>query len=390
MDNEQTFLTELCQLISDNKTDRVPRFDSMDIDEELLYKRCVYHQILPLVYYFREPLALRFPTISFDFFEKARTYAIFNATQIMVYENFLAELNEKLTEFSVEYRLLKGLVPAANLYAESYLRTFGDLDIIVRPEAIVDVHFILTGMNFELSDDLYSVFPEDIIRKYSFARHYIRTNASNIAVDVHLNLSGNLHPFQFDINEFWNNSEYVEINSPRRINHKKYPTFTKEYLAVYLLYHAFKHYYFKLIWMIDIFKMLDSDWIDAEKLQKLLIDFNMQKIWCIFLKISLDLFGRVPKNCTAECLRKYRPKYSKIVNAQSTLRGVLPYSLSYARILLPLIYLPRIHQKIGYLLRQLFPPREVIRDFYGDNCLKLNWRNYFKLRKKAIWELMSL
>ncbi|MDD5765567.1 MAG: nucleotidyltransferase family protein [Candidatus Marinimicrobia bacterium] len=356
----------------------------MTFNEPLLIKKCNYHQVLPLVYYYREELQKQFPVLSEDFFRQARTYSVFNATRVMVYENFLAELDKKLSERQIEYRILKGLVMASELYPASYLRAFGDLDIIVKPESITRLNDVLTDLGFQLSEDLYSVFPESIIRKYSFARHYIRSTATNIAVDVHLNLSGKLHAFQFDIEDFWKNSRSVKIGG------RSYPTFSNEYLTVYLLYHAFKHHYFKLMWLIDFFKVMDTPTLDVGEFERLIVEYKMEKLWRIFIRICDEIFGQLPVSAASPFLVKYSPIDSRHINAGSVLRGVQPYSPSKARIILPMVYLSGFGRKTRFLFRQLFPPREVIRDFYCRKDLALNWRNYFKLRKKTILEMMNL
>lgn len=382
--NEQIFLSQLCKIVVNEKTPVSCGFKEMIFNEPLLIKKCNYHQVLPLVYYYREELQKQFPVLSEDFFQQARTYSVFNATRVIVYENFLIELDKKLAECQIEYRILKGLVTASELYTASYLRAFGDLDIIVRSESVTELNNVLTDLGFQLSEDLYSVFPESIIRKYSFARHYIRSTATNIAVDVHLNLSGKLHAFQFDIEDFWKNSRSVKIGG------KSYPTFSNEYLAVYLLYHAFKHHYFKLMWMIDFFKVMDMPTLDVVEFKRLIVEYKMEKLWRIFIRICVQIFGRLPVSVASPILAKYSPIDSRKINAESILRGVLPYSPSKARIILPMVYLSGFGRKTRFLFRQLFPPREVIRDFYCRKDLALNWRNYFKLRKKTILEMMNL
>ncbi|MCK9484875.1 MAG: hypothetical protein M0R34_10980, partial [Candidatus Marinimicrobia bacterium] len=71
------------------------------------------------------------------------------------------------------------------------------------------------------------------------------------------------------------------------------------------------------------------------------------------------------------------------------LQGGLATSPSRARMLLPMLYLPKLSQKLVYLWRQMFPPREVVRDFYVSKDLKPTWRNYLSLRRKAVAELFN-
>lgn len=382
MDIEKHVLLQLCRLIGGNSDFEPDLYANVKIDEEKLYQTCLYHQVLPFFYYFRDIFRKSFPSLSQDFFSKAKNYSIFNTTRLMVYENFLIEFDQQVSNAGIDYRLLKGIALAFEIYEEPYLRTFGDLDILILPDSLEIVNELLLQNGYFICEDLYSAFPTEIIKKYSFARHYIRKKPSILAVDVHLNLSGKLHPFQFDLMEFWNNSRDVEINE------SKFRTFNKEYTTVYLLYHAFKHYYFKLIWIIDVYEILSDD-MDFDKLGKLIIKYNLVKMWNVFLNISRDLFGRIPGNADILDEKKYHSlKRHRIINKDSMLRGVLPYSPSIGRIILPLIYLHSFLQKVRYLLRQLFPPKDAIRDFYVNKSIMPDWSDYLKLRTKAILELI--
>ena len=81
------------------------------------------------------------------------------------------------------------------------------------------------------------------------------------------------------------------------------------------------------IWIIDVYKILSDD-IDFDKLGKLIIKYNLVKMWSIFLNISRDLFGRIPGNADILDEKKYHSlKRHRIINKDSLLRGVLPYSL---------------------------------------------------------------
>ncbi|HQE96460.1 MAG TPA: hypothetical protein PK885_11365, partial [Candidatus Marinimicrobia bacterium] len=77
------------------------------------------------------------------------------------------------------------------------------------------------------------------------------------------------------------------------------------------------------------------------------------------------------------------------INPEVILQGGLFTSLARARILLPLIYLPRLSQKFAYLWRQMFPPHAVMWDFYSSPNLKPTWRNYLRLRRQALSQLFK-
>jgi len=376
MSVERSVLISICHLISGETINSPDVAENSNINVERLLKCFRYHQIVPLVYYYRKELLNRFSIFNAVFNDKIKSQALFNITRVMIYENYLKILNDKFKEKGIEFRAFKGLITAHTLYPENYLRSFGDLDILIKPESLSAVHELLNNEEFEIARDLYHSFPDAIIQKYSFARHYIRCKPNPIAIDVHLNLSGKLQPFQFDYLDFWSNSDTV------RIGDIDIATFDREHQAIYALYHAFKHYYFKIIWLIDLFYYVDLETINVEYFTKLLKRYKLLQIWRIFLPIAGTLFGRLPR--VAQEMESKISKPHPVVNGDAVLKGILPYTDSRGRIILPLFYMSGVEDKLKFLWRQLLPPREAVKDFYGENPLPDNWRNYLKLRRQAV------
>ena len=88
--------------------------------------------------------------------------------------------------------------------------------------------------------------------------------------------------------------------------------------------------------------------------------------------------------------QEMKTKISKphpVINGDAVLKGVLPYTDSRGRLILPLFYMSGVGDKLKFLWRQLLPPREAVKDFYGENPLPDNWRNYLKLRRQALISL---
>jgi len=377
MNSENRFFRTVCRVL--DATESHPDVDNSTLDEDKLYRLGLYHQILPLIVHHRDQLATAFPTLSSEFFEKCRLYVMTNVGRIMLYERFLADLDQRLTAEGIEYRLFKGPILAYELYQFPYLRTFGDLDILIQEKSLEKVHRIVSGLNCELCDDLYTAFPAEIIKKYRFARHYASIKGPFVAVDVHLSLSSRLHPFQFDTADFWLHSRTY------RISDHAYQTFDHPYQALYLLYHAFKHYFFKLIWVIDCRQTFRLPGFDIVGFKYLLKKYHLSRIWEIYNQVVADLWNGESQ---ATAMLPRRGLLRKI-NPKLILQGGMSTSQSRARMLLPMLYLPQLSQRIVYLWRQMFPPRDVVRDFYTSKDLKPTWRNYLRLRRKAVAELLN-
>jgi len=345
-----------------------------------LLEQLCYHQVAGLAYYYRRELAAAGLPLSSAAEDYLQRYTLLNISRIMAYEHFLKQWHPRLQECGIEYRLFKGIVTAKMFYPADYLRSFGDLDILIRPADLARVESLLAAEGFTAADDLYRVFPPEIIRKYAFARHYNRRRPFNIAIDLHLNLSSRLHPFQFDADEFWSNRQSFCLDG------QQLQTFTLEYQALYALYHAFKHYFFKLIWFIDAFLLLDQPALDAAGLQQLIAANHLNRLERHFINLSRRLFGRLPQALQNRPQQTSSPHHR--INPETVLQGNLTLSPSRARLLLPMYYLEGWLRRLAYLWRQLFPPRDTVKHFYltdrnGTNCLR-----YLKLRCRAISDLI--
>lgn len=373
-------LLALCRVISGVGGQKGNAAHGDVLPTALLMENLQYHQVIPLVYYYRQQLQAAGWLFERDAIELLQSHTFLNISRIMMLEHFLKHLDRLFNENAIDYRVFKGIVTAKSVYREDYLRSFGDLDIMIRPDQLQPVESLLQQEGFIHADDLYRQFPDEVIQKYSFAQHFNRIEPYNVALDVHLNLSGRLHPFQFDLAEFW------DYYTTFTINGSILRTFDREYQAIYAIYHAFKHYFFKLIWFIDAFLLLDQKQIDPVKFQQLIEKYKLTKLLIFYSQVTLDLFGRLPN--AIKQIRIPAKKVHRIINIQTVLQGTLPYSQSRARILLPLYYLPGSVTRLRFLWTQLFPPIETIRDFYlQDGPQKKIW-NYFKLRCEAITDLI--
>jgi len=369
----------LCRLISGVKTPHKTIRLENSLPENCLFEHCQYHQIIAAVYHYHARLNTCFPTLSHHFFERAKAETIASLSQCMVYENFLTQFSEQLSDRNIPFRIFKGISLANEIYNPAYLRGYADLDLLIKPEDLNKLQDFLFQKGFQLSNDLYTHFPLDVVKKYAFARHYIRSRPTEIALDVHLNLSNRLHPFQFDPQEFWQNHKKIVIN------HKNYLTFQDEHNAIYLLYHCWKHYYFKLSWFIDLFKFLDQVPIDCHRYEQLLKKYNLSYLWRLYLFVCKRLFGRFPRYIKADLISHYyNPHAPKLINSNLILTGSFPYPFSVMRLILPWYYLHHPRQYTNYLIKQFLPPSDTIRKSYEQQTLPVNWFTYLKLRCKSL------
>lgn len=372
---EYQFMLQLMQLLA-NQPPSPPQPGLLD--EQKLLRSAIYHQIVPLIDYYRPTLQTIFPDLTPEFFQKVRDYTTANQYYIIKVEKLLDELTSAFATADIEYRLFKGIVLARQVYPQPFMRTFGDIDILIQPADLPRVEKLLSELRFVPCTDLYNIYPIEIAQKYHFARHYQHLLPPEIPVDIHLSLSSDLFPYQFPIEDFWAHSQPIVING------KTHLTFELPYQILFALFHAFKHYYFKLIWFCDIYLLQRQIDLASSEFQTLLEQFDLKRLWRFYCYLAQSFFKQnYPQPVRLSAFA------SKVVSPQNVINGMLTMSELKARLTLPLVYFSTNALRLTYLFRQLFPPREVISDFYGPNPLPPTWSNYWRLRFKALKNLLE-
>lgn len=369
----KNFLINIARLATNNSITQNTIYNTENHEE--LLENLQHHQVLPFLHHFKNIIQNKIPFISDEVFYKSQEQIMKNACRTMVYVDFLKRNSPP------DFLLVKGFLLDDQFYGNNGLRTFNDLDIFIREENYSLWLEFLADHRFHKYGNSTDNFPQEIIKKYSFAQHFVNTEL-NIAIDLHLNISNKMHPFQFDFINFYENRKTVNING------LNIQTLDNEHLIIYLLYHTFKHYYYKLLWFIDLHKIFSSKNYNEKTVHSLIEKYGLKKIFELYLQISVDIFGNSGLDKDSMLLTKYYPIENKYINRESVISGEYKTPNSLNRLLIPLVYLPGLIPKIHYLQQQLFPPFEVLPEYY-DNEGSLNSINYLKNRVNRIQRLFS-
>ena len=357
-DKSVKIIQQMINRVTNNKTYPFS-FENKNKQDNFIYL-INYHQISPIFHYFKNYLPKPPTIINEKILLKSQEAFLQNLCRSMLYIDFLKQPD--LPDFF----LVKGLVSAHLLYSSPALRSFNDLDILIEKKHYNDWIDFLNTAGFKQKDNLSDTFPNRIIKKYNFAQHFVNED-NNIAIDLHLNLSNKLHPFQFDLSEFTATPKTFTIEGV------KIKTFDNEHLLIYMLYHAFKHYYFKILWFIDIHNFFMTQPYDEQKILDLIKKHKLQVLFRYYLGISIDLFGETGLDENSALRKHFQPKRDHIINLTSVIRGELSSGNSTNRLLLPMKYLPKASQKFKYLIKQLFPPAETQPEFYKNSGRLSRW-----------------
>ena len=368
-----SYIKNICRLSADSGP--LPNSTNKSINIKQLYQQIQYHQISALTYHYKDQLQSIYPQVDSDFYELCQKDQIKNVRREMVFENQILQLAEISEKYNLDFFLIKGLSLSTKLYSPSYLRTYNDIDILIDKTDFHTWRNILVKKDFKEEQNLYSSFTEEKIKKYDFSLHYTKNGSNLIALDLHLGLSNYLHPFSFPKGEYLKDPDFYKDTIP---------TLNKEHLVPYLLFHIFKHNYFKIIWWIDLYLLVDNFEIDFKKVETLLQKNNSKKLWSLFLDISKDLFGRKPR-LTA----RYRIKgsNSNYINTDLIIQGSPPHAQKINRMILPLYYLDGPEQIFNFLFKQLFPPIDLVLSKENSTNFFINYIIYLGLRIKKFIKL---
>lgn len=336
-----------------------------EINDELL-EYLSYHQILPFIHHFKNTVINNFTFINDNVFFKSQEQHMKNLCRSMLYIDFLKKSSPP------EFFLSKGFILGHHVYDNIGLRTFNDMDIFIEKKNYDKWIDFLKNNGFVKYENSSDIFPKDIILKYSFAQHFINPE-KELAIDLHLNISNKMHPFQFQIDEFFQNEKTLTIDSI------KFHTFSNEYQIIYLLYHCFKHYYFKLIWFIDIYRIFNRLDYKEQKVMQLLKQYKLENLMVFYIRIANDIFGNsgLPENSIL--LSHYKRRTKPYIDSDKILQGEFNTSNSLNRLIFPMIFLPNLKAKVKYLSHQFFPPMEILPENYFQ---QKNWKSYWYIKNR--------
>jgi hypothetical protein len=152
----------------------------------------------------------------------------------------------------------KGPVMAALAYDSIGLRSFGDLDILVRQQDIGRTVEALTSFGYMLDSPMGWAQKEKNIQ-FNPEVAFVSQNGA-VHVDLHWGLTPSYYPFGLDPECFWGRSQSVEIDG------RVVSTLSTEDLLLFLCAHGAKHLWERLGWICDVARLVNKMGIDWDRL----------------------------------------------------------------------------------------------------------------------------
>lgn len=211
------FAAKAISSISYSVTEKSPLTFEQDFDWQGFIKFCNKHKILNIVYYGLKKCNISIPEKAEHFMEENMLYSMLKEAQRSVE---IESLSEDFEKNGINHIILKGYI-IKDLYPESYLRSMGDIDILVGKQ-VDEASEIAVNHGFKLQS-------KDFL-------HYSFKKGNALSIELHKSL------IDESIDKYYN---YFGIGFDRSSlcgGFKYKYEFSKEDFYIFLVAHMAKHY----------------------------------------------------------------------------------------------------------------------------------------------------
>jgi ubiquinone/menaquinone biosynthesis C-methylase UbiE len=153
----------------------------------------------------------------------------------------------------------KGPVLAQEVYGDLALRTFADLDFLIRVTDIPDARKVLGELGFAVDDsDAYVPWSRDKLFWFYLGQNLIFHRENGVAIEPHWALAPTTMSVDLDYPGMWGRARWTTLmDEPVR-------TFADDDLLMFLCVHGSKSSWHQLLWIADVAEFVDArprlDW----------------------------------------------------------------------------------------------------------------------------------
>jgi hypothetical protein len=165
------------------------------------------------------------------------------------------ELVRLLTLFGrqrIEVLPLKGPTLSAALYGSLGLRTFADLDLLIRPQDLIRAKSLIEAEGYRLISAIPWPADSACFRARESELSFLGS-ADLVMVDLHWRILESYFPSPFDADEVWGKSRLVAVGGAQA------PTLSPEDQLLFLCAHGTKHLWLRLGWICDLARLLQVE-----------------------------------------------------------------------------------------------------------------------------------
>lgn len=236
------------------------------IDWDHLYTLANRHRVTPFLYRTLQGL----PSIPAKLLTRLQHECRIIATDNMLKLHEYHRIKKLLDEYEIEHVAFKGVYLAENNYPDSSLRSIGDLDILVKKNALFKVIQLLESDQYQLGHQY---------------KHYLQYNKHIILADLHevSLLKSFFNASYFDIDLHWEidclNKQYAFF----RLQDILIPTvLVKEHQIILLVvHHGVNNIWQKIVYINDLYFSLNDENINWAWLLQELRQYGLETVFLV-------------------------------------------------------------------------------------------------------------
>jgi hypothetical protein len=287
-----------------------------------------------------------------------------NVKHNMLYAQALADITSLFQKKNIPVIILKGAFLWERIYHNIGVRGMYDLDILVPRAKMPAADIVLRDLGYETKEDI----------------DFLLAGISPINSAVYAGNGAVIHVHWHLINTTWPLDHFVAAVDPEDIfDQAAYDRLAPEHLVIYFCLHALTHYFAKLSLVLDLAHILRYYEKDLD-LEKVKTSSEKWGVWpAVYAALSfvaqcsgMELSGIQAPSSGSWALNYFVKKIS---------HGNRSYILSYA---LYFFLLPGLACKIKFILRTLFPRRQVMAHSLGLPGKQIRFFHYLKRLLKTI------
>lgn len=285
-------------------------------------------------------------------------YFDITARNIVLLEE-LARVLKKFNEERISLIVLKGAALLEDIYQDIGLRKMGDIDILIRKEQLPMIDKSLKQLGY-FSPYNWSDFTDVSTRQYLNSMLYIRKQEKIPTVlHLHWHIINTVVPVysygnRIKINEFWKEARQTTIAGVKTL------MMAPHHLLIHLSEHILKHSYVHFILFCDIFEVINcysKNGLDWELLIHDTVEFNLNKPVYYGLYFTSKFLGaeipqRVLTRLKPSHLNYGERKIQTLIEKNRSFSGLIFFSYFFMN--------EKVANKVKFLLRSIFPPREIL------------------------------
>ncbi len=243
----------------------------------------------------------------------------------------------------------KGPALALALYGNLSLRTFCDLDLLIRPQDLIQVKLLLAAEGY---DTLAVDDTQEAANVWSDSeRDFVRQDGK-VVLDLHWRITPRFFPFELPVEELWKRCQPLDLLGAR------VSTLAPEDLLLALCVHGAKECWGKLKWICDVAELIRAnpnlDWDSVQTGAKHLYS---QRMLLLGVALAWQLLGtRLPETMQA-AIRSDRTLSALMQQVCRYLFGAPPgQSRHLSPTLFRLCVRDRARDQMQYFVWRLFVP----------------------------------